>query len=192
MYERCSVSELQTYIERNEQDFVRDCMLGLVKQLIPELRRRKIQTLTRVYATAKLVTIQKKLGLRSTEEVEDIVVDMVQRGQIQARIDQEACLVRFENPPASVDGSYHVLALLGKNEEADRRLIEMYMRESMSSMSLLKSLHDEIDVDRRVQRGDGGETEDAQSNAEQPVVIVEDYEDERDQRRWSATPPRRR
>ena len=63
----------------NKEVFIQDDNLGLVKQCVESLKRRKIQLLTNTYITMSIDDIKRNAEIESAEETERIIVSMVSK-----------------------------------------------------------------------------------------------------------------
>lgn len=76
--------------------FSKDKNLGLVKQSIQALYRHNIQRLTQTYLTLSLQDIATAAGLPGAKEVQALLLQMIDSGEIHATINQQAGMVKFE------------------------------------------------------------------------------------------------
>jgi COP9 signalosome complex subunit 3 len=74
---RNGVDALKTAMELHAEEFAADKNLGLVKQVLQALIRRKINNLTNTYVTLPLDHIANSVGLESAQEAEKHLVAMV-------------------------------------------------------------------------------------------------------------------
>ena len=88
-YNSSNVSELRTTITKHQDLFSADNNLGLVKQVLTSQTRSNIRRLTRTFITLSLGDLATRVGLSSTEEVEQELVIMIQTGSIHATISQQ-------------------------------------------------------------------------------------------------------
>eukprot|EP00298_Acanthocystis_sp_HF-20_P012975 c20146_g2_i1.p1 GENE.c20146_g2_i1~~c20146_g2_i1.p1 ORF type:complete len:502 (+),score=211.69 c20146_g2_i1:1260-2765(+) len=75
--------------------FVKDNLLGLVKQCLSHTIQVKIQRLTDTYLTYSLEDITKSVGLDSVSYAEKWILLMVEQGKVHAKIDQSKQMVSF-------------------------------------------------------------------------------------------------
>lgn len=101
-----SLESLRRIAEEKSQQIDADRNTGLVKQCIASLPRHKVRMLTKTYLTLSLAEIASEAQLEdaSPKQVEDLVLDMIAHGEIDARIDQRNGNVSFENGEAEEDG----------------------------------------------------------------------------------------
>jgi PCI domain len=69
--------------------------LGLAKQVITALTRRKVLKLTSTYMTLRLDQIVAEAGFSTAAEAEKVLMNMIAGGEIQAAINQQTGIVRF-------------------------------------------------------------------------------------------------
>ena len=92
-YNSSNVSELRTTITKHQDLFTADNNLGLVKQVLTSQTRSNIRRLTRTFITLSLGDLATRVGLSSTEEVEQELVIMIQTGSIHATISQQVSTI---------------------------------------------------------------------------------------------------
>ncbi|CAD5116258.1 DgyrCDS5166 [Dimorphilus gyrociliatus] len=88
-------NQVTNVIAKSQQDFVRDEMLGLVKQTLVSLYKRNIQRLTKTFVTLSLSDMANRVGLENAREAEKYVLQMISDGQVYAKIDQHNGMVTF-------------------------------------------------------------------------------------------------
>ena len=104
-YEKKSNSTIKSELEKIKPQLVRDKNFGLAKQCMEALYRRNIQDLTRTYLTLSIENIASFIGLGSDpaghKYVEGIIVQMIESGDIFARIshEHEGGMVSFLDDP---------------------------------------------------------------------------------------------
>ncbi|CAF0988701.1 unnamed protein product [Didymodactylos carnosus] len=79
----------QEFIHRHQEQFQRDKNLGLVKQTIHSFIRHSIQQLTKTFLTVSLNDLAQRVKLRSAQEAEKYLLDMIENGQIFASINKK-------------------------------------------------------------------------------------------------------
>ncbi|KAG6525657.1 hypothetical protein ZIOFF_015623 [Zingiber officinale] len=92
-------SELEACIQTNQEKFLSDSNLGLVKQVLSSLYKRNIQRLTQTYLTLSLQDIANVAQLNNPKEAEMHVLQMIQDGEIFATINQKDGMVSFHEDP---------------------------------------------------------------------------------------------
>ncbi|XP_022856053.1 COP9 signalosome complex subunit 3-like, partial [Olea europaea var. sylvestris] len=93
------ISELEAFVQANNEKFESDKNLGLVKQVVSSMYKRNIQRLTQTYLTLSLEDIANTVQLNSAKEAEMHVLQMIQDGEIYATINQKDGMVRFLEDP---------------------------------------------------------------------------------------------
>ncbi|KAF3444478.1 hypothetical protein FNV43_RR14170 [Rhamnella rubrinervis] len=93
------ITELETYVQTNREKFETDNNHGLVNQVVSSMYKRNIQRLTQTYLTLSLQDIANTVQLRSAQEAEMHVLQMIQDGEIYATINQKDGMVRFLEDP---------------------------------------------------------------------------------------------
>ena len=93
-YNSSNVSELRSTITKHQDLFSADNNLGLVKQVLTSQTRSNIRRLTRTFITLSLGDLATRVGLSSTEEVEQELVIMIQTGSIHATISQQVSIIQ--------------------------------------------------------------------------------------------------
>ncbi|KAG1684600.1 hypothetical protein DVH05_010655 [Phytophthora capsici] len=92
-----SLVAVQEVIAKNEELFIREGNLGLVKQVVQAFKQRKLLQLTRTYATIELTHIATAAGMSSSDAVtaEKMLLALISTGQMDAVIDKQKAMVRF-------------------------------------------------------------------------------------------------
>jgi COP9 signalosome complex subunit 3 len=139
VYTRKSPKSLKAFIEKYSADFLKDQNHGLIKQLVKARTRRLVQHLTNSYTTVSLHDIAQQ-SATETREVEQILLQMIEEGDLDARIDQEHGIVFFEEK--GVTGQYQAFEtqagqLMTLLVSADQRLKDLmldpdYVRETLT------------------------------------------------------------
>lgn len=70
--------------------------MGLVKQVVSALTKRKIIQLTHTYITLSLKDISNKVGLEHPDDTEGYILQMIEAGEICAKITSPAGTVHFQ------------------------------------------------------------------------------------------------
>eukprot|EP01129_Flabellula_baltica_P009748 TRINITY_DN4037_c0_g1_i1.p1 TRINITY_DN4037_c0_g1~~TRINITY_DN4037_c0_g1_i1.p1 ORF type:complete len:292 (+),score=56.17 TRINITY_DN4037_c0_g1_i1:454-1329(+) len=97
-YETHSFSDVELCISNNTEAFIKDGNLGLVKQVLKSLIRKNLARLTKTYVTLSVDNIAEKAKLPEGE-VESILLSMIGREEIFAKISQNDGMVKFEENP---------------------------------------------------------------------------------------------
>jgi len=98
-FKQGDAAALERVVEEKAAAIQADNNMGLVKQVVASLRHHKVRTLTKTYLTLSIAEIAHELGLAesNTREAEDLLFEMISRGEISARIDQSTGNVAFED-----------------------------------------------------------------------------------------------
>ncbi|KAJ3045357.1 COP9 signalosome complex subunit 3 [Rhizophlyctis rosea] len=132
-YESHNHARVNAEITKYQQAFTNHHNFGLIIQCRESLMRRNIQQLTQTYLTLSLADIAKSVGLKSTEEAERHVLQMIEEGQVHATINhKEGGMVYFRDAPSRFDDQATVRLLnqqigeanfiAGRVGELDKRL----------------------------------------------------------------------
>lgn len=121
--------------KNNKKAFEKDKNLGLVHQCLDARKRRAIQQLTSTYLTIGLADIAKLVKLESADEVEELLLRMIESGEIRARISQRDKMVIFTDvDEASVTEAMDTLnKRLGESIELANRLRELDTNVALSN-----------------------------------------------------------
>mmetsp|Transcript_32092 Transcript_32092/g.39508 ORF Transcript_32092/g.39508 Transcript_32092/m.39508 type:complete len:435 (+) Transcript_32092:208-1512(+) len=95
-YKEKDIEEIKNYVSEHESEFAQDGTLGLVKQGIHAFVLRRIHRLTHTYLTFSLEDISKDSELVDTQEAEQLVLEMIEKDEIQASVNQLDGMVKFE------------------------------------------------------------------------------------------------
>jgi COP9 signalosome complex subunit 3 len=99
------------YITTHEDAFKSDNNLGLARQVIASLYKRNIQRLTQTYLTLSLQDIADTVQLDGPKEAELHILQMIQDGEIFARINQKDGMVSFQEDPEQYNTSAMTMRL---------------------------------------------------------------------------------
>lgn len=89
------VKGLNSAVLSGSDVFTKDGNMGLVKQAVSALTKRKIMQLTHTYITLPLRDISNKVGLEDPDDAEGHILNMVEAGEICAKITSPAGTVHF-------------------------------------------------------------------------------------------------
>lgn len=98
-YSAGKISDLKTFVQKNQEKFDNEGNLGLVKQVVSSMYKQNIQRLTQTYLTLSLEDIARTVQLNSPKEAEMHVLQMIQDGEIFATINQKDGMVSFLEDP---------------------------------------------------------------------------------------------
>ncbi|CAN0416769.1 unnamed protein product [Ectocarpus sp. 8 AP-2014] len=89
------VKGLNAAVVAGNEKFSQDGNMGLVKQAVTALTKRKITELTHTYITLPLSDISDKVGLAHADDAQGYILNMVEVGEICAQIAYPAGTVHF-------------------------------------------------------------------------------------------------
>eukprot|EP00752_Nemacystus_decipiens_P009384 g8387.t1 len=89
------IKGLNAAVIAGTEKFTQDGNMGLVKQAVSALTKRKIMQLTHTYITLPLSDISDKVGLAHPDDAERHILNMVEAGEICAQITSPAGTVHF-------------------------------------------------------------------------------------------------
>lgn len=117
--------KLSQVINKNQETFVRDQNLGLVKQCMCALYKKNIQRLTKTFLTLSLADVANRVQLSSPQEAQKYILNMIEDGEIHAAINQRDGMVVFLDNPEKYN-SPQMMTQLDKEMklvmEVERRL----------------------------------------------------------------------
>ena len=105
------VADLNESLSRNETAFREDGNYGLVKLCIVSMYKRNIQKLTKTFITLSLADITSTVKLENTSQTEKFITEMVNEGQIQAKVNHEQDMVYFSDNSEQRNGEEALLKL---------------------------------------------------------------------------------
>ncbi|KAF8219143.1 hypothetical protein L208DRAFT_1418768 [Tricholoma matsutake] len=114
---------LEDVLEKERQLFNTDKNTGLVMQAIDRAPRWALKRLTATYVTLGLADIARAVKIESEDEVRDIVLSMIESGDISARISADGT-VTFSDPPPEFTKA-QVDAMLADVQEQTGMLSEL-------------------------------------------------------------------
>ncbi|KAH8942310.1 hypothetical protein BDL97_14G092300 [Sphagnum fallax] len=106
-----NIADVKGYITTHEDVFKSDNNLGLARQVIASLYKRNIQRLTQTYLTLSLQDIADNVQLDGPKEAELHILQMIQDGEIFARINQKDGMVSFQEDPEQYNTSAMTMRL---------------------------------------------------------------------------------
>eukprot|EP00127_Corallochytrium_limacisporum_P003812 Clim_evm26s153 gene=Clim_evmTU26s153 len=127
------VSTVQTLTEA--QEFKDDNNYGIVKRCTQMLHRRLIQRLTKTFITLSLDEVARKAALPTGADAERHIVQMIEQGEINARIDQVKGVVFFKDDMGPDDSAMIMQELTGRIEN----VIKLNKRLEMITHSIATS-----------------------------------------------------
>jgi len=127
------VAKLETFLFSKQDELKEHKNFGLARQLIPELKRKKILKLTHSYVVLSLEDVAKSIGLNNANEAEQLIFQMISDGAISAVIDQFSGSVHFKDiqeidsmngfPEKIEQQLQHVMSLTEKIQSFERHII---------------------------------------------------------------------
>ncbi|CAH1155598.1 unnamed protein product [Phaedon cochleariae] len=99
-----NTAELNTVLNKHNEVFTRDHNIGLVKQVSSVLYKKNIQRLTKTFLTLSLSDVASRVGLASPAEAECHILQMIEKQQIFATINQKDGMVVFRDEPDKYGG----------------------------------------------------------------------------------------
>lgn len=136
-------NEVNSAAFKNQEVFVRDKNMGLVKQVIQHLFKKNIQRLTKTFLTLSLSDVASRVQLDSSVEAEKYILDMIADGLIFARIDQKNGMVVFQDTPEQYDSPI-IMEILDKSMtaciELDKQILAMDEEININPHYLKKSI----------------------------------------------------
>jgi COP9 signalosome complex subunit 3 len=140
-----SLDDVQKCVASHQEQFVKEGNWGLVKQSTKSLIRRNIQRLTLTYLTLSLQDIAENVKLKSTSEVEQLILRMIENGEIFAALNQKAGMAIFKDNPEAYNTAEaleyldkqikNTIVLTGKIERLDELITATptYLQKAMST-----------------------------------------------------------
>lgn len=133
--------QLRAIANKHQGVFQADNNVGMVKQVIASLSRKRIQKLTKTFLTLSLADMATRVKLRDAKEAEAYLLEMIEDGTIFATIDQQAGMVSFHDDPER----YNTPMMLKKIDSDMHRCIQLNRR--------LEEMDADLQMDRKyVQR----------------------------------------
>jgi COP9 signalosome complex subunit 3 len=131
-YQTYDMEKLKKVAKDNEELFKKDNNSGLIKQCTSALFRRNIQRLTATYMTLSLADIAKIVGLESAAAAENVLVRMIENGEINAVINARDGMVSFEED------------IQAFNSPQTSAILEKRIDQSISLANRLKNIDEDI------------------------------------------------
>ncbi|XP_065660616.1 COP9 signalosome complex subunit 3 isoform X2 [Hydra vulgaris] len=98
-YSTYDPAHLRAVANKHQSVFHTDKNIGLVKQVMASLVKKRIQKLTKTFLTLSLSNMAARVNLRDASEAEKFLLNMIAEGTIFATIDQDAAMVSFHDNP---------------------------------------------------------------------------------------------
>eukprot|EP00668_Euglena_longa_P011914 GGOE01014334.1.p1 GENE.GGOE01014334.1~~GGOE01014334.1.p1 ORF type:complete len:454 (+),score=87.53 GGOE01014334.1:140-1363(+) len=119
-YTRRETEKVEELVTKYRDVFSQDHNLGMVEQAMAHYTRQAIQRLTSTYLTLSLADIATELRLPSPKHAENLLVRMIQTGELHACIDQRDGMVVFED----ADPTPQLLCTVDKQLMVTQQIIE--------------------------------------------------------------------
>ena len=113
--------QLRTVANKHQNVFQIDNNVGMVKQVIASLNKKRIQRLTKTFLTLSLSDMSTRVKLRDADEAESYILEMIEDGTIFATIDQQAGMVSFHDNPEK----YNTPVMLKKIDSQMQKCIRL-------------------------------------------------------------------
>ncbi|PFH45807.1 hypothetical protein AMATHDRAFT_71071 [Amanita thiersii Skay4041] len=92
------VNLLQRMVDDHQQLFMNEKNLGLVLQVLRPTPRWTLKNLTETYLKLSLAEIAKAVKINSLDEVRDLLVSMIDAGDISAQVAEDGTVIFFDTP----------------------------------------------------------------------------------------------
>ncbi|CRL02159.1 CLUMA_CG015097, isoform A [Clunio marinus] len=112
---------VRAVMTKYQETFNRDNNMGLVKQVLATLYKKKIQRLTKTFLTLSLSDVASRACLSTPMEAEKYILNMIKSGEIFATINQKDGMVVFKDDPEK----YNTPAMYLKIQEDMNNVIEL-------------------------------------------------------------------
>ncbi|CAG9804610.1 unnamed protein product [Chironomus riparius] len=145
-----SPEAVRAVITKYQETFVRDNNLGLVKQVLSTLYKKKIQRLTKTFLTLSLSDVASRASLSSPAEAEKYILNMIKSGEIFAAINQKDGMVVFHDDPEKYNTPHMYLNIqedMNKIIELNKKITQMEEEIMLTPMFVKKSTIPESVVD---------------------------------------------
>lgn len=104
-YKDDKLTELVALLNQEADQLNMDRNMGLAKQVMDVLVKRRVARLSRCYKTLSLEDMTSKTFLDSIQQTEKILIDLIGRNELNASVDQQASLVYFGDEVVSSKAS---------------------------------------------------------------------------------------
>ncbi|XP_017891015.1 COP9 signalosome complex subunit 3-like [Ceratina calcarata] len=149
-YQISNCDVILSVVTKHQELFMRDRNMGLVKQVLNCLYKRNIQRLTNTFMTLSLSDVASRVQLSVPADAEKYILNMIEDGEIFARINQKDGMVVFLDDPEKYNTS-QMFANLEKEIEAcmkmHKQVLKMEEEIDLTSQYVRKAcgLNDEDD-----------------------------------------------
>ncbi|KAL3313259.1 hypothetical protein Ciccas_008141 [Cichlidogyrus casuarinus] len=97
--------DISFFIDTHKVTFMNDSNYGLVKQVQVAWSKNHIKNLTKTFITMSLADLASKVGLADARQAEKYLVEMIQSGDISAKICQQNGTVQFMDDQEQYDSA---------------------------------------------------------------------------------------
>eukprot|EP00347_Sterkiella_histriomuscorum_P002309 403368654 len=142
-------NQFNQIIEKNQEEFMRDNNLGLIKKLIKIYQRKRIQELSETYLTLRYTEMKNAVReLQDQNHIEQTLFEMINNDQIHAKIDSEKAMITFIDTTSQSTGGIdeskenEYLAVIEELEQQNQRIIKLmnYVQSADSSLQTSNQL----------------------------------------------------
>jgi COP9 signalosome complex subunit 3 len=144
-FEKKNAAALDAALKEYTAVFEGDTNLGLALRLPRAMVKHAIRKLTSTYITLSLSDIARQVGLVDEGEAEALVVEMVDGGEVMARIDRQSMMVHFGDDDQGDNAS--------SEDAADVELLEERLKEAGVVANRLRDIQREIMTSKTYVRG---------------------------------------
>jgi len=133
--------KLQELAQQHEAQYREERNEGLVKQVLRASTEQQILTLTKCYVTLSLADIASATSLASSQEAEEHLLRMIERGQIHAVISLQDGMVHFTQNSSKaplLEEAHHLHQHILKSMELSRRIEALHTEVTSSTEFLTK------------------------------------------------------
>eukprot|EP01012_Entosiphon_sulcatum_P048462 TRINITY_DN66949_c0_g1_i1.p1 TRINITY_DN66949_c0_g1~~TRINITY_DN66949_c0_g1_i1.p1 ORF type:complete len:429 (+),score=77.44 TRINITY_DN66949_c0_g1_i1:37-1323(+) len=157
-YTKRDFAKLQQVAQQSGELFLADRNIGLVQQCLAKYVEQAIQRLTSTYLTLSLGDIAANVGLPSAAEAGSILLRMIERGELSARINQKDGMVSFTDKVSS-----SLIESVEEEMEATQKIVqrleemdeEIQVSREYLTRQLLRdpNLREELETEARANKG---------------------------------------
>lgn len=134
-YNNKPAQDLETMLTQQRDALTQAGDWGLAKLALETKTMRTIQKLTQTFLTLSLADIAQQAGLANAAEAESMILKMIANGDIHARIDESASMVRFLEDPEQ----YDTAEVLSRLDDCIQRSVKLSHK--------LQAVNDEVAAD---------------------------------------------
>jgi len=123
-FRKGDVGATERLVHEHAAIFMKEAMMGMVKQALRAMVRGSIRRLTNTFVTLSLKDIADKGKLQNIEDAENQVRSMVQAGVLFAKIDQRDGMIRFLED----DEEYHTVEIMNQLDQKVKQVVDVNQR----------------------------------------------------------------